>query len=644
MEHHEITDIPTRLIPLGKLEKSPLNARRTAGANGIDELKASLRSHGLMQNLVVTAAPGDTYLVIAGGRRLDALRSMVAEGVWPDDYAVPCQVVSEEHALEMSLAENTVRLAMHPADEFETFAELIAKGYAASAVAERFGVDEKHVLKRMKLGRVAPELLAEYREGQLDLECLMAFTITDDRAKQIRVYESLQPWQQDDARHIRSRLTEAMVEADSKLAKFVGIEAYRAEGGTTRADLFGKEVYLENPELLQQLAVEKLDGIRQELEAEGWGWVEVSLDRDWTVTSGCSRLEPVPLDPPQELLEQKAAVEAEIDEIQHSLEDMESDELLEALDELESRLSDIESQLDSFAAFDPEQRKSAGCYVTISRDGELSVEEGLVRRQDQKKVDAEVDELPTARQAKPKGGLPESLHRDLEAYRLQAAQVEIAKHPGIAFDLLVFKVARSALGTYPVYDGPDVLFRQHHGTLAVQREETDARIALESIKDGLPAEWLNPDSEAEQFAAFRKLSDAGKQAILAYCTALTLQPDLSAEDVEASAYDAALTLTRGNMASYWRPTKDNFLGRITRDQLLSIGRETFGEHWAQARRDDKKGELVDQLDRAFRAPEEHGRTKQQVEALRNWLPAGMRFSDDSAEPELALAEAASKAA
>ena len=41
-----------------------------------------------------------------------------------------------------SLAENTVRLAMHPADEFEAFTALIDKGDTAAQVAERFGVDE----------------------------------------------------------------------------------------------------------------------------------------------------------------------------------------------------------------------------------------------------------------------------------------------------------------------------------------------------------------------------------------------------------------------------------------------------------------------------------------------------------------------
>ena len=150
-------------------------------------------------------------------------------------------------------------------------------------MAQRFGVEESLVLKRMKLARVAPQLLKEYRSDGMTLECLMAFTVTDDHRRQLKVFKSLQDWQKDDPSAIRAALTEKMIEASSKLARFVGLDAYTAAGGTTRADLFGDEVYLEKPALLHQLAEEKLDGIRKELEAEGWGWIEINPERDWDV-------------------------------------------------------------------------------------------------------------------------------------------------------------------------------------------------------------------------------------------------------------------------------------------------------------------------------------------------------------------------
>ena len=153
-----------------------------------------------------------------------------------------------------------------------------------------------------------------------------------------------------------------------------------------------------------------------------------------------------------------------------------------------------------------------------------------------------------------------------------------------------------------------------------------------------------PTSEAARFEAFRSLPEAAKLELLAYCVALTLQPKLGpAEGDEATAYDAALSLTAASVAGYWRPTKDNFLGRITRDQLLAIGREVLGEPWAQSRCNDKKALLVDQLDRAFSDPEKSGRTPDQIEKLKSWLPAGMAFGIAPA-PKPAKAKKARKAA
>ena len=277
----QYTPTQPQLIAVNRLEKSPLNARRTAVKVGMDELKASLLAHGLMQNLVVTDSGDGTYRVIAGGRRLEAIHSLQAEGKLPDDFAVPCQIVTEEHALEMSLAENTVRLAMHPADQFEAFAALIDQGASAAEVASRFGVEESLVLKRMKLARVAPQLLAEYRSEGMTLECLMAFTVTDDHRRQLKVFKSLQDWQKDDPGAIRAALTEKMVEA--RRANWPGSSGWTPtvrQAVPPAPTCSATEVYLEKPALLHKLAEEKLDGIRRELEAEGWGWVEINPDRD----------------------------------------------------------------------------------------------------------------------------------------------------------------------------------------------------------------------------------------------------------------------------------------------------------------------------------------------------------------------------
>jgi len=625
------TTTQPQLIAVSRLEKSPLNARRNVTKAGLDELKASLLAHGLMQNLVVTDASDGAFRVIAGGRRLEAIRALQAEGKLPEDFAVPCQIVTDEHALEMSLAENTVRLAMHPADQFEAFAGLIDKGATAAEVAARFGVEESLVVKRMKLARVAPQLLEEYRSDGMTLECLMAFTVTDDHRRQLKVYKSLQDWQKDDPSAIRAALTEKMIEAGSKLARFVGLDAYVAAGGSTRADLFGEEVYLEKPALLHRLAEEKLAAIRKELEAEGWGWVEINPDRDWSLINGCGRIQPQLIGAPAELLALKSQLDAELEVTEQALEDNEAGALLDQEQEaLQERLDEVERQLAAFVGFDAGHKLLAGCYVSIGQDGTPFLDKGLVkpeqRKQLAKLLDADSgDGRPD--KAKPKNPMPETLRKDLASYRLQVAQVEIARHPALALDLLAFQLASRMLCKRPAADGPDMQFRRHDAIPKSQTEPTAAAQALGAIEAALPAEWRKLPSEADRFEAFRELPEAARLELLAYCLALTLQPKLApADGEEATAYDAALALTEASLSGYWRPNKDNYLGRITRDQLLALGREALGEGWAGSRGRDKKASLAAQLDRAFADPARVGRTPEQVEKLKTWLPAGMALT------------------
>jgi ParB family chromosome partitioning protein len=614
----------TRPIEVTKLDRSPLNVRRTDKAAALDELKASILAHGLMQNLVVTANGHGTYHVIAGGRRLEAIRALMQEGKLPADHAVPCQVVDEERAAELSLAENVVRVAMHPADEFEAYAALAENGHDAAAIAERFGVTKKHVLQRLQLARVAPELLEEHREGKLVLESLMAFTITDDRTRQLSVYRSLKGWQVGSAEHIRGLLTETMVGSESKFAVFVGREAYEGAGGRVRSDLFGEEVYFEDPELLHRLVAEKLEGVRAVLEAEGWGWVEVHPERDYQFAHQCGRLRATRAELPPELVAEREKLEAELqalEEAEESEEELPEDHY-ERQDRAEELLAEVEERLKEFDRYDPEQMKTAGCYVSIAHDGPLSIERGLVRKQDQKALGAATGE-PKA--AKPKDQLPMSLRHDLEAYRLQVARCEIAANADIAVDLLVFDAACEILSTRRPADGPDVRF--HEQTAAPTADgETKASVRFARIEQALPREWLEAKTGAERFEGFRALPEGDKRSILAYCVASTLRPGLApTTPKDRTAYDVALALTGADVAAYWRPSKASYLGRLTREQLLGIGKELLGKVWAAKRADQKKRQLVDALDSAFAAPEESGATPEQVARLKSWLPEGVTF-------------------
>ena len=141
------------------------SADKTAHA----ELEASIRAHGLLENLVVRAESGSRakgkFAVIAGGRRLKALNAIAASGGFAKTRPIPCLVVDNDDAGELSLAENVVRVAMHPADQVVSFAKLVGEGATVADIAARFGVSEQVVEQRLRLGNAAPELLDAYRAG-----------------------------------------------------------------------------------------------------------------------------------------------------------------------------------------------------------------------------------------------------------------------------------------------------------------------------------------------------------------------------------------------------------------------------------------------------------------------------------------------
>jgi ParB family chromosome partitioning protein len=434
-----------------------------------------------------------------------------------------------------------------------------------------------------------------------------------------------------------------MVESTGKLARFVGLDAYKQAGGTTRADLFEERIYLEQPALLHQLADEKLTGIRKELGDEGWSWVEVNPERADDFIHRCGRIKPHLIGVPKDLVELKSELDEELEFVEHAYLEVESDGSLEKRQAILDRLDGVERTLTEYVGFDATQKALAGCYVSIGHDGSLFLDKGLVKPEHRKllgKLLGREDDTPV--KVKPKDALPEKLRRDLASDRLQVAKVEIARHPAIARDVLVFRVASELLGGKRPSDGPDIQFYQTKS--GRDREPSLAARELAALEKELPTGWLKGKTEAARFEVFCSIPEEAKSQLLAYCVAMTLQPALGrTESGEITAYDAALLKTAGQVSAYWRPSKANFLSRITREQLLAVGSEVLGEPWAVAHHGDKKAALVDQLDRAFSNPDKSGRTPDQIDKLKRWLPKGMAF-DLGTQSKPAKSKKARKAA
>ena len=184
------------------------------------------------------------------------------------------------------------RVALHPLDQFRAFQTLREKGLSEEEMAARFFVNPTVVKQRLKLAAVSDKLLDVYAEDGMTLEQLMAFTVTNDHARQVQVWESLARGFNKEPYYVRRQLTEGAVRAADKRARFVGVDAYEAAGGVVLRDLFQHDDggWLQDPALLDRLVIEKLQAEAETLRAEGWKWIAVAPDFPYGHTAGLRRL------------------------------------------------------------------------------------------------------------------------------------------------------------------------------------------------------------------------------------------------------------------------------------------------------------------------------------------------------------------
>lgn len=270
----------TTMLPFNILVEDPKHVRKTCLEDGIEALADNILAEGLLQNLVVRKTRGGKYSVSGGERRRRALAVLVERKQMAATDGVPCQVIGAD-CTSASLSENIHREAMHPADQFEAWAEMHDSGMSVVDIATRHGATVKLVEQRLELGRLSPPLLTALRANEIDVETACAFTITDDRERQEAVYKALKShWKGVHARSVKAALTEDEIASTNKLAVFVGREAYESDGGEIRSDLFGDTVYFKDAERLTRLATEKMEAEAERLQGEGWAWIEIAFDED----------------------------------------------------------------------------------------------------------------------------------------------------------------------------------------------------------------------------------------------------------------------------------------------------------------------------------------------------------------------------
>jgi len=604
-------------IPLNKLVPFAGNVRKTHNKAFIAELAASIKAHGLQQNLVVRKE-GAKYAVVAGGQRLKALLQLAKEGDIRLTYLVPCKIANDDFdAAEISLVENVMRDDMHPADKFEAFRDLVDKGHSIADIAARFGTTETHVRQLLKLARVSPAVLKAYREDKLTLEQVMAFAVSDDHAAQEHVLTNLRPHQRD-PRTIRDALTENEIPASDRRVKFVTLKAYEKAGGQTRTDLFtesDESIFILDAALLDRLLKEKLGRVTQELAKEGWKWTDAYAEFGYQEQGQFRRIHAAPVPLPRKLAGEVETLQAEFDTLESAWQAADEDaEYPDRCEEIRERLDGIQRSRE--LRWTPEQLAMAGAVVSIGRDGKAEIARGLVRPEDMPK-EGKKGKSKAANSGPGEAGTGESqvvmsaaLVESLTAHKSAALAAELVGRPDIALAAVVHGFAARVFLDVPaekrslqITAHPQSLHRVE-GSKAFECMEAERKQWLDVLPKSADALWTWC-LEQKQERLLR---------LLAFCAATTVNAvqgkmDRPGSDrlANAAALASALKL---DMNRWFTVDAPNYFSRIAKPQIFAALQEARNQPPAPAWEKLKKGELAALAEREL--------------AGKGWLPELLR--------------------
>jgi ParB family transcriptional regulator, chromosome partitioning protein len=627
----------SRDIPFNKLVLSQSNVRRIKAGVAIEQLAEDIARRTLLQSLTVRAvcdADGvetGMYEVPSGGRRFRALELLVKQRRLAKTAPVPCVIREEGIAEEDSLAENVQRAPLHPLDQFRAFLTLREKGQSEEEIAAAFFVSVAVVKQRLRLASVSPKLLDIYAEDGMTLDQLMAFTVNGDHERQEQVFERLAQSYSKQPHDIRRMLTEGAVHAADKRVQFIGVAAYEEAGGVVLNDLFQTDHggWLQDVGLVDMLVAEKLREEAETIRAEGWKWIEVAPDFAYGHVFGLRQLrgDEVPLTPEEEAT--RDALQAELASIEATYADSDED-LPEAVDQ---RLSEIETALAAFedrpVAYDPAEIQRAGAFVSIGRDGDLRVERGYVRPEDELPIatdpdvdvetredndaprstadaggsvddaEAEADATPEPEDDEGIKPIPDRLMTELTAHRTLALRHALGGQPDVAFLAALHALCLKAFYPYALdtcleLDIKSVGFQSQAPGLNDSRIATEMGERHQAWRDTLPKE------AGDLWDALAEFDSDSRQALFAHCVSLSVNAMFEAYNRRPKALAHADRLAQAvdldMVAAGWTPTVTGYLGRVTKARILGAVRDAKGERAAQLIDHLKKVEMAEKAE------------------------------------------------
>ncbi len=171
---------PQANVSVDQIQHNPYQPRKAFDDEELASLSDSIRTHGVLQPLVVRRV-GDQFQLIAGERRL---RAAQAAGM----NEVPVHIVdfNDQQVLEAALVENIQRADLNPLEKAEGFKDYLDRfDMTQEQLAQRLGLDRTTISNLVNLLDLAPAVQEAVRLQQISLGHAKVLKGVTDRTRQV---------------------------------------------------------------------------------------------------------------------------------------------------------------------------------------------------------------------------------------------------------------------------------------------------------------------------------------------------------------------------------------------------------------------------------------------------------------------------
>lgn len=169
-------------LTLSQIQPCAMNPRKFFNDTTIEELAQSIKTDGLLQNLVVLKPTGRAkkHTIIAGERRFRAISHLIEKGELDKDFPVRVEIkegLTNDEALRIATVENVQRENLSPLEEADALAALVKNGEELDNIVAQTGLSVATIRRRLTLLTLSEKVKEALAEKKITLAQAEAISI-----------------------------------------------------------------------------------------------------------------------------------------------------------------------------------------------------------------------------------------------------------------------------------------------------------------------------------------------------------------------------------------------------------------------------------------------------------------------------------